>query len=378
MICNKSICTGCFACYNICPKKAINMVEDSNGFIYPSIDKTKCINCGLCKRVCPAINKIPSNYPLKCFAAQLKDKTKLNESTSGGAATIFSEIMLQEKGIVYGASYKTNGSVAHTRIANIEKLYKIKGSKYVHSYINDTFNMVKNDLNNNKKVLFIGTPCQIAGLKRYLTKDYDKLYTVDIICHGVPSQKYLKDELKSNNALETDYISFRNNTKYQLVAKSKSKVLLKKDLNDSVYCQGFMDGFFFRENCYSCKYAKNERISDITIGDFWGLSKESKLYSKSKNGISVLLPATKKGLELIDKAKTSVYIEKRPIVEAINGNSQLQKPTIKPTKYYKFKKDYENIGFKKAYIKNRKMKFIKNLLKKSKLITIIYHKLKRK
>ena len=186
MICNKDNCTGCFACYNICPKNAIKMVEDNNGFIYPEIDKEKCVNCKLCEKICPSINKVQYYKKQKCYAMYSKDEKVRVKSTSGGIATTFSINVINSGGVVYGAAYDKNCAVKHIRVTDIDGLKKLQGSKYVHSYINDTYKRVKEDLKNNREVLFIGTPCQVAGLKKFLSRDYDKLILVEIICDGVP------------------------------------------------------------------------------------------------------------------------------------------------------------------------------------------------
>lgn len=382
MVCEKGKCTGCFACYNICPKNAIQMIEDDNGFIYPKIDSEKCINCGLCKKICPAINKNELRKPLQCLAMQAKDLNILENSTSGGAATMFSKFIIKNGGIVYGAAFEENFKIHHIRIDTIDQLAKIKGSKYVHCYINDTYSMIKKDLQDNKQVLFIGTPCQVAGLKKYLMKEYDNLYCIDIICHGVPSQIYLREELsKKVDVNKITTLQFRREDEFKIIAKKDDKIVLEKDKTESMYYDGFMDGFFYRENCYSCKYANSNRISDITIGDFWGIGKDSKFYKNKNKGLSVLLPITSKGMYLIENCKNEMELEERSIHEAVLGNSQLQSPTKMDYNYYKFKETFAKSGFKKAYIKYKGLEFLKkNLkqkLKNNKLIYKFYSIIKR-
>lgn len=379
MICDKKECTGCFACYNICPKKAIEMIEDDNGFIYPRINKEKCIDCNLCRKVCPSLNKATFNSPKVCYAMQAKDSEKLKESTSGGASTIFAEYILKNDGVIYGAAFEEGFKIQYVRIENIKDLRKIKGSKYVHCYVNDTYKKVKEDLNNKRLVLFTGTPCQIAGLKRYLMKDYENLYCIDIICHGVPSQSYLKDEISSQVLLDNiDEIKFRDDEKFKLILKSKGEIVLEKNMSDSKYYEGFMEAIFYRDNCYQCLYARPERISDITIGDFWGISHEANLYKKREHGLSVLLILTEKGMKLLDECAEEMELEERPVSEAVNGNSQLRAPSQKYKYYEKFKKLYPKYGFGKAYVKTRKMKMVKKKLKTNLLINYIYRKMKRK
>lgn len=382
MFCEKNKCTGCFACYNICPKNAIQMIEDDNGFIYPKIDSEKCIKCGLCRKICPAINEVELKEPLQCFAMQAKNSEILGNSTSGGAAAVFSRFIIKNGGIVYGATFEQNFKIQHVRIDSLDQLEKIKGSKYVHCYINNTYSMIKKDLQSDKKVLFTGTPCQVAGLKKYLMKEFENLYCIDIICHGVPSQMYLKEEL--SKYLDIDDITslkFRSEDEFKIIAMHDGKKVLEKDKTESMYYDGFMDGFFYRENCYSCKYANSKRISDITIGDFWGIGKDSKFYKNKNKGLSVLLPITTKGLYLIEKCKNEMELEERNIEEAVLGNSQLQKPTKMDKNYYKFKKKVAKSSFKKAYRKYKGLAFLKkNLkqkLKNNKLIYKIYSSIKR-
>lgn len=375
MICHKEKCTGCFGCYNICPKNAIEMIEDDNGFIYPKINQEKCINCKLCEKVCPSINLVEKKYPVDCYAMFVNDENKRRESTSGGAASVFYEYILKNNGIVYGATVNNNFNINFIRIDNIKDLYKVKGSKYVHCYINDIFKNVKKDLCDGLKVLFIGTPCQIAGLKRFLLKNYDNLYTIDIICHGVPSQRYLKDEI---NDLNIDKLTFREKNGFVLKAYYKEKLKYKSESSDSQYYSMFLKGLNYRENCYTCIYAEPNRVSDMTIGDFWGLGQDSKLFDSENNGVSVLLPITQKGLELIEACKINMILEKRDVLEAIRGNSQLNSPVLKPSKYEKFKQNYIKYGFKLAYKKSYKSEYIKNVIKRNKVIHNFYMKLKEK
>lgn len=380
MICDKSKCTGCYACYNICPKKAISMKEDSNGFVYPSIDDEKCINCGLCKRRCPMLNNLELKYPIACYAFQRDEKEKLSESTSGGAAAVLSEFILNNKGRVYGVKYDKNNGFIFTGVSDLEDLKAIKGSKYVHSYIKDIYTKIKQNLDKNILILFIGTPCQVAGLKKFLGKEYKNLYLVDIICHGVPSQKYLFAELENNgvNIKNITKVTFRGDDGFKLKAYNNDEIVYEKDMEDSFYFKGFMDSFFYRENCYSCKFAGINRISDLTIGDFWGLGSDSSLYSKREKGVSVLLPVTDKGKMLIKQAFDNKSLEERTIDEAQNGNAQLKESVKMDKKYFKFKKDFERYGFEKSYKNNRKTLIIKKKLKKIKVIRKIVDFIKKR
>ena len=370
MICEKEICTGCFACFNICPKNAIEMYKDEYGNVFPRIIKEKCIKCGLCKKTCPQLKKVLDfKKTIKAYAMYNKDPKKRRESTSGGAATTFYEYILNNKGIVYGASNLFGlNEFKFIRIDNKNDLYKVKGSKYVHCYINGIMKQVRKDLLSDKTVLFIGTPCQVSGLKLFLMKNYDNLVTIDIICHGVPSQKLLFDEI-NNQGIDyrnVHYVSFRDDTVFNFkLLDSNRKILLEKKFYDIYYYQNFLKGNVYRDNCYNCRYARRERISDITIGDFWGLDKNSKVYDDEAKGISVLLPNTKKGLELIKNIENECIIEERTVDEAYKTNGQLNKPMIKSAAYYKYIKYYPLVGYRKTMQKLMPLKTkIKKMIKK--------------
>lgn len=378
-ICDKNECTGCFACYNVCPKNAITMEEGKLGHIYPKIDDKKCINCKLCQRICPNNKKVEIKEPIKAYAMKSKNDSIRDKSTSGGAATIFALNVLKKNGVVYGANNIENGRFNFIRINKVEELEKIKGSKYVQCYINDIFKKIKEDLDNKLEVLFVGTPCQVSGLKAFLGKEYENLITVDLICHGVPSQRLLMEEIEETveDASKIDKILFRTQEKsgFNLTLYEDGKLKLSKEMTESCYYKGFMNALFYRESCYKCKYAQPRRISDITIGDFWGLSEESKLYKDRKKGVSLLLPITEKGINFIEECKNDMELEERDIAEAIEGNSQLRHPSIKPKKYNKFVKIYEKKGLKKAYLKTRTLK---QKMRDNKVIMNIYKRIKEK
>lgn len=364
MVCDKEKCTGCSACFNVCPKQAITMQSDELGNIYPVIDKSKCINCGLCKKICPQLNDIPSIKPQKTYALYSKDVKKRMASTSGAAATIFGENIIANGGIVYGVSnLYFNNEFKFIRIDNAKDLDKIKGSKYVHAHVGTAFKDAKKDLIAGKTVMFVGTPCQIAGLKGFLMKDYGNLITVDIICHGVPSQQLFFEQLKQYgiSCSEIYEVSFRNNERYCLTIydKNKEKIFSKPSCLIP-YFRNFLQGNIFRENCYSCKYAKSERISDITIGDFWGLDNNCKIKDDINKGISLVLVNSPKGLKLFENIKSKCVFEERTLEEAVNGNKQLQHPMSKNRKYDIYVTNYKKLGFKKTM---KKMLSFKDKLK---------------
>ncbi len=374
MICDKKNCTGCCACFNICPKNAIIMKEDTMGYIYPEIDNNKCINCKMCEKVCPSINHVKTSKSKEAFVMWNKDNNIRTKSTSGGIATTLYKYVLEDDGIIYGCSNEIDNNIKFIRIDKADDLYKIQGSKYVHAYINDAYKNVKKDLVMQKKVMFIGTPCQIAGLKGYLQKEYDNLYVTDIICHGVPSQKILKDEIKTKIGNKNQIrVEFRENGQYYMKIFSRNKLLIREGMEKNFYLLGFMKSLFLRENCYNCIYATNKRVGDLTIGDFWGINKDDNngLYKKEeKNGLSLCLVNTTKGKYLFDHIKDNCYFEKREIEEALSGNPQLRFPTIKNKQYDKFRKLYMKNGYfvasKKCLRFEKLKKKVKTLLSKEK------------
>ena len=379
MICNKKDCVGCFACYNICPKNAISMIEDEHGFIYPKIDDSKCVNCGMCHKVCQANHQPQYNKIKKCYGGFVKDLFFANNCASGGIASILAKKIIEDKGIVYGCSFEKGYKIHHIRITKEEEIFKLKGSKYVHSYVDNSYKLVKDDLRNDKTVLFIGTPCQISGLKYFLGNiKTGKLFLVDIICHGVPSQKYLKDEI-GELAFEANYLNFRPDGKFIMLLKDDDKIICSKKDYESQYYTGFLDSVFYRENCYNCHYACNDRVSDITIGDFWGLPLDDELRNKKRN-VSIILINTSTGEELFDKIKNYLTYSERDISNSIKNNPQLNAPAIMKREYFKFYNNYCKYGFVKAFNKTSyfrmKKKKLKSKLQNNRMVYSLYQKLK--
>ena len=216
----KKNCCGCTACYSVCPKKAIKMEKDNEGFLYPKVDMKKCINCHLCEKVCPILQKKEKKGKnnediLESYAIRLKSKDDLMESTSGGFFTAISKYVLENNGVIYGAGYDKNFRIVHKRATFYKETIEMRGSKYVQSTLEDTFLNVKKDLIDGKMVLFTGTPCQISGLKGYLNNDFENLITLDLVCHGVPSpelwEEYVRYQERKHNS-KIKLVKFRNKT----------------------------------------------------------------------------------------------------------------------------------------------------------------------
>lgn len=358
-VCEKNNCYGCYACETICPKKAISMDDNYDG-IYPVINQDRCINCKACSKICN--KEISLHETIECYSGYSIDHAIHNSSSSGGIAYEISKYIIENQGIVYGVSsyLDSDGDISYIRVDQVKDLVKLQGSKYTHAYIKSAYKNAQNDLKNGKIVLFIGTPCQIAGLKKIVGENDKKLFTIDIVCHGVIPQYLLKMEIKK----EFDFVSFRGANGFSLIAKKNNKIIYKKNKYESDYYDLFLNGYAYRINCYSCKYAQKNRIGDITLGDFWG-----KKDYKEKNGISLILVNTDLGRDLVTKID-SIKIEKEIIETAYINNNQLVKPTTMPIDNLHLLGNIKKYGLKKAKYKNGKVKYeithIKGKLKRIK------------
>ena len=379
-ICNIEKCTGCSACLNCCHKDAIEMVADTFGFLYPKIDKSQCSDCELCRKICPVNSPIPKTYPLETYAAYSIDTEDRLTSTSGGAASVFSSFVLSQNGVVYGCSGENIEHVKHVRIDKSMELNQLKSSKYVQSEMGFILRKVKFDLNAGFLTLFIGTPCQVAGIKSFLGKEYSNLITVDLVCHGVPSQKLLNDGIEKYKK-RTDFtnISFRRKDlkgkshKYGIYFYQDNRTVLAIDYPDDNYILGFNNALFLRTSCCLCQHACPERCSDITIGDFWGLGKYGDTSITEKHlGVTEVLINTNKGHDFVKSCKSKLFLEKRPTKEAVEGNGQLIRPSKKHENNDLFKKLYIEKGFdgacniclkddKKAIRKQQRNQIIKKI-----------------
>ena len=294
-------CCGCGACYNKCPVGAITMQENEEGFLVPVIDKNKCTNCGLCVKVCPSLNVQYNNTDKpECYAAMADDEIRM-KSSSGGIFTLLAEDILDKGGYVCGAAFDDNWDVHHIIVDNKNDLEKLRGSKYVQSDTEDCYKKIKKLLDDDKYVLFSGCPCQVAGLYSFLGKNYEKLYTVDILCHGSPSRGVWKKYLNENfNKNEIKRINFRDKNK---IGWSCSHCTISTKNGDDIVTDDFTKLFHasinLRESCYDCKYSKKPRPADITLGDFWGISEYKKDLNDDK-GLSFVLTNNAKGKFLFD------------------------------------------------------------------------------
>lgn len=352
-----SNCCGCKNCLNVCPKKAIGMVENSEGFLYPKIDKKKCVNCGRCLKVCPMLNNLNNIYQQKCFAAKLKNQKMIKESTSGGLFATLANYVIENQGLVYGSYLDQNHKVYHIEAKTLNEVNKIKGSKYVYSDLGDVFQQVKLNLINNKLVLFVGLPCQVAALNLFLRHKYDNLITIDLICHGTPNNKlfdkYLnyieqKDNIKILNyqfrsKLYNDWIDapFNSNIVYK---KDKKIINKKKKLKNDFYTYSFLKARNYRESCYNCKYASRMRVGDITLGDFWGIKKVSDYFGDSTD-VSAVIINTNQGLKYFNYISSTIDFISVNFMDIAKYNGQLIKPSKRPKCRENWYKDFDQENF---------------------------------
>ena len=368
-------CCGCEACLNICPTNAIQIANNKIGFSYPVINYELCIACGKCNHVCAfQKDKDTGNEPIFTYAAINKNKTLLSRSSSGGVFAALSEVIINKNGIIYGCAYDEYFLPKHINITDIKDLYKIQGSKYVQSSIGLIYRDIKKNLDNDRWILFTGTPCQVAGLKSFLGKDYDKLICTDVICHGVPSYEFFKDYIKF---LEDKYkgkiykINFRDKYKgWGLLCKIefiKNGKKLKKYiiLDKSYYYRYFLEGHIHRESCYQCKYACSFREGDFTMGDYWGVQKFHNEINTSL-GASVLMVNTQKGLELLKELDEYLVLIKSDLKYAKIENHQLIHPTPysdKRDEIFKTWKDNGSSYIAHKYYRENFIKILKSTIK---------------
>ena len=381
IICPHDQCTGCAACLNSCSHNAIKMVQGINGHLYPEVNDDVCVGCKLCVNICPN-NHLPEYHKnMAAYIATAIDSDEAKTSTSAGIATVFSRFIIRQGGVVYGSSGIDCTHIHHIRVNSEHELYKIKGSKYVHSAIEDILLKVKTDLKIGLKVLFIGTPCQVSGLLSYLRKPYDNLYTIDFVCHGVPSQQILTDCiiacLPNENPSKIDLkfrIKEKGKSRYGLFAFDKDgKTLYRSLFPDNGYITGFLYGLFYRESCYQCHFTRPERVSDLTVGDYWDREHQINLVNSSE-GLSMLAINTEKGSVLVNKCDGMIMKNPYDYSQLVIRNGQLSHPIKKHSRYETFKRDYMEKGALLAINGNIKndVKRIKRNLFLIKISHIVY------
>lgn len=343
---SKYDCCGCGACAQRCPHNAIELTQDNEGFLYPQIDESICIDCGLCERVCPIINQELPSEPIKTFAAKNNDENIRQQSSSGGIFTLLATKVINNGGVVLGAIFNAKWEVEHDYTDTIEGLAKFRGSKYVQSKIGNNYILAEEYLKDGKQVLFSGTPCQIAGLKRFLRKEYENLICVDIICHGVPSPFIWQKYIEQYNPTELSSISFRDKTnswkRYEVVIRQEKKTIIRENIDKNIYMKLFLSDLCLRPSCSNCNSKSGKSKSDITIADFWGIQHLYPDFDDDK-GCNLVLINSEKGLNLFNKLECDKI--ETDFNTAIKYNPSYIKSVAEP-KYRKyFFKNFEKYGF---------------------------------
>ena len=349
-------CCGCSACAQICPKTAISLVENNEGFLYPKVDDDKCVECGLCEKVCPAITPLEmENSEYKAFAAINNNEAIRMESSSGGVFTAIAEKIVQTGGKVFGAKFSEDfKSVIHSWTDSLDGLKDFRGSKYLQSKVQESFKECERFLKAGEKVLFSGTPCQIQGLKKYLRKEYDNLLTIDFICHGVPSpllwKKYVeyRENIAASKVVKT---AFRRKNcgwkQYSLWFAFANHSEYSKTLDKDPYLQMFLKDTCLRASCYDCPAKGLGRVSDITIADFWGIQSEHPDFDDDK-GTSFVIVHNPKVIALFSDV---CKIKKIDLNSGLRHNPAMVKSCAKPKARDTFFKDLQTLSFDKM-IKN--------------------------
>lgn len=381
-ICQKAKCTGCGACESVCPQKCIELIElNPVGHIYPVINNQKCIDCGACVRACPQNTGVEVASPIVTYAAWSLNRAEHKASSSGGLGTYFARKVLEDNGIVYGCSSSmSDGKVKHIRCVAIEELEELRGSKYVQSNIEECYISCKKDLREGKEVVFIGLPCQIAGLKSFLKVPYENLLTIDLVCHGVAPQKILREHLSQIGVSQPALLSFRDESGMHLKIKEGGKTIYDRKISRDLYYMGFISGLYFRDSCYQCSYAAENRVGDLTIADFWGIDHEN-LPDDACYGVSLLLLNTEKGQKFLKHHKEGLFLEERSFQEASQGNKQLQKPSVRHKNADRFQVLYSRVGFERAAkscLKKERIKYrVVDLSKNNKILQFLLRKVKK-
>ncbi len=338
-ICDNEICTGCGACAARCALGCISMEADNEGFLRPTVDSAKCTNCGLCRKICPAANKFKDSGTVpETYAVINSDEKVRLSSSSGGVFSALAESVINRGGVVFGAALSEDMSVSSIACRNMEELVKLRGSKYVQNKVGDTYKEVKELLENGTLVLYTGTPCQIDGLYAYLGKDYETLYTQDIICHGVPSPKVWSkyvSEKENDFGAKAKEASFRDKRsgwqRYSLSINFDDKMEYIAPVTEDAYLRGFISHLYLRPSCGICSSKQIHRQSDITLADFWGIEKTEHPFNDGK-GASAVMVHSKKGRALLEMARDSLKLEEADFEKVILNNPSYIKSS-KPSKF---------------------------------------------
>ena len=358
-LCKANDCTACFACEGICPKSAISQVADEEGFRHPVIDSMLCVGCHACEKVCPVLTPVTKYKKGVVYASWSLDDSVRSNSSSGGMFTELAKQVLLKKGAVVGASMNETGYVSHIIVKDGEALKKLRGSKYVQSLLGGKlYKEIKQLLREGRDVLFTGCPCQVAAMRSFF-KDDKHLYTIDLVCHGVPSPEvfanlYEKIKVEIPNLVTYNFRDYKNwQVCTSVNVNVNGHIINQKIFGEWTYYQdAFLKGLMHRPNCYNCRYTTVERVGDISLADFWGIGTYKPIRNDFIGGCSMVSVNSEKGLSLFSQVSSNIYFEERDIQETIDGgNEQLVKPSIRP------------IGRDTFYLDNKKLP-IKDVVEK--------------
>lgn len=335
-LCQRRECTGCGACANACAYGCISMKPDAEGFLFPCVDEARCRRCHMCEKVCERLMAAPLNARADhVLASWAFDQSIRNSSSSGGVFSVLAGATLRENGVVNGVMFDGQFNLCQRLIEKAEDLSRARGSRYVQSEPKDIYKRVEQELGRGRRVLFTSTPCQVAGLKAYLGKNYDGLTTCDFICHGVPSpayfRRYLNEKIHAAGRSDiADYV-FRDLKGWGwhcALRFSNGEEVVFPTYTDA-YMVPFLAGVNYRESCYRCKYARKERCSDLTIGDFWGIENYLAQSKTSRGGVSLVVINTEKGGRLMREVRADISRRAYPWA-ACYDNEQLHRPSSRP------------------------------------------------
>lgn len=383
-ITDKSRCCGCESCRSVCPENCIFMKVDKEGFVYPQVDLSQCIDCKLCEKVCPVLHPVSSTIVPSVYVGINNDTNIRLQSSSGGIFTLIAEQIIQKNGVVFGACFDEQWNVVHRYTETKEGLFRFRGSKYVQSYIGDSFLQAKQFLDEGRKVLFSGTPCQIAGLKNFLRKPYQNLLTVDVVCHGVPSpkvwQKYLHESVcdayhirrVSSLSLADKIMKINFRSKEKGWKTYHVRIEYQNGKNDSmpaaknIYIQAFLSDLSLRPSCYACSAKLHHVQSDITLADFWGVERLHPEIDDDK-GCGLILVYNDYALTLLKNQ--NCQLQKQKLDEVIAYNPSIVHSVKQPVSRDFFYIVLDKIGLDFAYKASTSSSILMRIIRK------IYRKL---
>lgn len=357
---NKSQCSGCSACFSVCPKQCIQMKGDDEGFLYPSVDHSKCVDCGKCIKACPIISPPATHTNVVGYAAKAKEESVRLSSSSGGIFYLLASKVIEKGGFVFGAALDEDCSVKHICAESKEELIRLQRSKYVQSEIGEAFKAAKKLLNDGQPVLFSGTPCQIAGFKTYLGREYDNLILQDIACFGAPSpmvwSKYINyvSDKETSNLID---VNFRDKTTgwkdYSIQMNFGNSLVCLENHNNNLYMLDFLYKYSLRPSCYDCKFKGIQRSADITLADFWGIDKMMpEMFDDT--GVSLVMIQSPNGKALFEEITESIDYQEADLKQAAKYNTAIVESVKLPVERKTFFKKLKKSDYSAAHTAAKK------------------------